>query len=307
MRQVSGAKSKGGLGTAIATLVAPVAWGTTYLTVTEILPPDRPILVAAGRVAPAGIVLLLIGWVASRWRPRGVEWWRTIALSLCYFGVFFPLLIVSVYRLPGGVAAAVGGTQPILVATFTFLLTGLRPKRIDLAVGVAASIGVALVVLQPDAAFETVGVLAAIGANVSFAVGVVLTKKFPTPPNRIADTGWQMILAGLVLVPLALLVEGSLPPLDGVEIAGFAYLSLIVTAVAFLLWLNGVRRLPPAAPPLLNQAVPVTAALLGWVVLDQVLAAHQLLGLAMVIGAIAYGATIPGRATRGMEDTPTPT
>ena len=64
------------------------------------------------------------------------EWWRTAVLALFNFGLFFPLLVVAVYRLPGGVAAAVGGLQPLLVAGFTWLLAGGRPRAVDVAVGV---------------------------------------------------------------------------------------------------------------------------------------------------------------------------
>lgn len=288
----------GGLKTVAATLAAPTAWGTTYITVTETLPAGRPLLVALVRVVPAGLLLLFIGRVASSWRPRGREWRRTAALSLAYFGVFFPLLIVGVYRLPGGVAAAVNGTQPLLVAAMGLLIAGIRPSRLDLAVGLAAAVGVALVVLQPGAGLDPIGVLAALGANLSFSIGVVLTKKFPTPPNRMADTGWQMLISAVILTPLVFLLEGLPGEVTGLNVAGFAYLSLVATGLAYMMWLNGVRKLPASAPPLLGISAPVTAALLGWVILNQTFTPLQLCGLALSLGAIAYGALIPSRVAR---------
>src|SRR3954454_8622908 len=99
-----------------ATLLAPISWGTTYVVVSELLPPGRPLLVAAGRVLPAGIALVGVGSVMSRWRPKGAEWLRYGMLALFNFALFFPLLIVAVYRLPGGVAAAGGGLPPLLLA-----------------------------------------------------------------------------------------------------------------------------------------------------------------------------------------------
>lgn len=284
-----------GVGTVFATLAAPIAWGTTYVTVTELLPPDRPLLVAAVRVVPAGILLLLIGRMRSVWRPRGVQWRYTTTLALAYYGVFFPLLIVAVYRLPGGVAAASSGTQPLLVAMFGTLLAGVKPRRIDLLVGVVAAVGVALVVLQPDAGLDGIGVLAALAANASFSVGVVLTKKYPPPGSRLSDAGWQMVIAGMLLLPLTLVLEGLPASVTGVNLIGFAYLSLVVTGLAFVLWMNGVRALPSAAPPLLGIAVPVTAALLGWVILDQTFRPLQMVGLVLSFGAIAYGAVVGAR------------
>jgi probable blue pigment (indigoidine) exporter len=281
-----------GARTAGATLLAPISWGTSYITITELLPAGRPLLVATMRVVPAGLVLLLAGTRLSPWRPRGAGWWRTGILAVFNFGIFFPLLAVAVYRLPGGVAAAVGGLQPLLVATLSWLVTGHRPRARDLAIGCVAALGVGLVVVHPGADFDPVGLVAALGANVSFAVGVVLTKRFPTPSSRLAATGWQLLMGGAILVPLMAVLEGAPPALTGRNVAGFAYLSLIGTALAFVLWFNGIRRLPAAAPPLLGLAAPVTGAALGWVVLGQSLSPLQLTGFVVTLAAIAYGASL---------------
>ena len=185
---------------------------------------------------------------------------RTAVLATCNFAVFFPLLVVAVYRLPGGVAAAAGGLQPLLVAGLTWALARRRPPAQELAIGLVAAVGVGLIVVRPGADVDAVGVIAAVLANVSFASGVVLTKRAPALPNRLAATGWQLLLSGVALVPLALLVEGSPPTLSAANVVGFGYLSLIATGAAFVVWFTGISRLPIAAPPLLGLAAPVTGA-----------------------------------------------
>jgi probable blue pigment (indigoidine) exporter len=300
-----------GLTVAATTVLAPISWGTTYVVVTELLPDGRPLLVAAARVVPAGLALLALAAVRSRRamrrpsaRPDGVgearsPWWQTLVLAMCNFGVFFPLLAVAVYRLPGGVAAAAGGLQPLLVAGGTLLTGGGRPRMHDLAVGVVAAAGVAMVVIRPGAGLDPVGVLAAVGANLSFAAGVVLTRRFTSGDgDRLAATGRQLLAGGVVLVPLALAVEGAPPPPTAGSLAGFAYLSLAATALAFVLWFDGIRRLPAVAPPLLGLAAPVTGAAVGWVALGQSLSPVQLAGFAVTLGAIAHG------ATRGASEAP---
>jgi probable blue pigment (indigoidine) exporter len=284
--------------TAGATALAPISWGTSYITITELLPDDRPLLVATVRVVPSGLVLLLAGLLGPRWRPRGADWWRTGVLAVANFGAFFPLLIVAVYRLPGGVAAAVGGLQPLLVGAVSWLATRQRPRPLDLAVGCVAALGVGLVVIRPGADLDAVGILAAVGANLSFAVGVVLTKRFPRPTNLVAATGWQLLLGGAVLLPLMAIVEGRPPSVTGDNVAGFAYLSLVATALAFVLWFNGIRRLPTAAPPLLGLSAPVTGAIIGWTILGQSLSPLQLTGFVIALGAIGYGASMPGASDR---------
>jgi len=293
---VTDTQDRGRLGTVLATLLAPILWGTTFITVTEFLPPGRPLLVAAARVVPAGIALLALGALSPGWRPD--SWRRTLVLSLCYYGLFFPFLIVAVYRLPGGVAAATSGVQPLMVALIALIVSGARATRIDIVVGIVAAIGVTMVVIQPDAGFDVIGVSAGLAAQACFSAGVVLTKKYPTPPNRLADTGWQMVIAGVILVPLVLIFEGLPESITATNLVAFAYLSLVVTGAAFLLWMNGVRKLPPTAPPLLNAAVPVTATILGWVILDQTMSPIQLIGLIVAFGTISYGAVIGARSGR---------
>ena len=276
-----------------ATLLAPVSWGTTYVTVTELLPADRPMFIAAIRVTPAALVLLAVGARLGRGvgsTPR--SWRHTLVLSVANFGAFFPLLILAATRLPGGVAAAAGGLQPLLVGGLTWVVAGERPRWVNVMIGVVAAIGVAMVVVRPGAGLDPVGVGAAVASAVSFAIGVVLTRRFGSPPDPVAETGRQLAMSAVVLVPLALAVEGLPPVPTATNLVGFAYLSLGGTAVAYLLWFRGVRRLPAAAPPLLGLAAPLTGALLGWVLLGQALAPVQVLGFALVVGAIAYGALV---------------
>ena len=94
----------------------------------------------------------------------------------------------------------------------------------------------------------------------------------------------------LILVPLTVLLEGVPPSLSERNIAGFAHLSLVGTALAFVLWFSGIRRLPTAAPPLLGLAAPITGAILGWAVLGQSLSPIQLTGFVITLAAIGYGA-----------------
>ena len=277
---------------ALTTILAPISWGTTYWVVTELMPVDRPLLVAASRVVPAGVLLVVIGLFTSGWRPRGREWRHLMLLSLANFGLFFPLLVAATYRVPGGVIASFAGLQPLLVLAGTWLLAGSVPRSRDVAVGVAAAIGVALVVGVPSGALDPLGLVLALAANLSFATGVVLTRHLPAPPDRIAHTGWQLALSGLVIVPLALVVEGVPASVTMPNLVGFAYLGVIATGVASVLWFSGIPRLPVAAPPLLGLSSAVTGVVLGWLALGQSLTLVQSAGFLVTLGAIAYGATV---------------
>lgn len=278
--------------TALATLLAPIAWGTTYVTITEFLPNDRPLFIAAFRIVPAGLALVAIGTLVRPGTRPARDWRQLSLLGLFNFGLFFPLLIAAIYRLPGGVAASVGGIQPVLVALIGWRLVATKPSRFDLMIGGAAAIGVAMVVVRPGASIDPIGVLAAIAANISFSIGVVLTKKFDITEDRLTTTGLQMLLSATVIVPVALLIEGRPPTLSSRDIASGTYLSLVATAAAFVIWFNGIRRLPPQAPPILGLAAPITGATIGWIALNESLTVTQVAGFVVTISAITYAATL---------------
>jgi probable blue pigment (indigoidine) exporter len=275
------------------TAIAPMLWGTTYVVTTELLPPGRPLLAGALRALPAGLLLV----AAARKLPRGAWWWRAAVLGTLNIGLFFALLFVAAYRLPGGVAAVLGALGPFVVAGLAFGLLGQRPAVRVLAAGAAGVAGVALLVLRSSTALDPIGLAAAAGGMVSMSFGTVLGRRWGVPAGfaerrtaLLALTGWQLTVGGLLLAPAALLVEGPPPALSWGNVAGFGYLSLVGTAGAYLLWFRGVTTLPPAQVTLLGLLSPVVAAVLGWVALGQALSAGQLAGAAVVLAAVLVGA-----------------
>ena len=117
------------------TSLGPAVWGSTYVVTTELLPPDRPLLSALLRALPAGLAILAV----RRVLPTEGLWWRAAVLGALNIGVFQPLLFVSAYRLPGGVAATLGAVGPLLAALLAWRLLGepLLVRRI--AAGLAGS------------------------------------------------------------------------------------------------------------------------------------------------------------------------
>ncbi|WP_395570725.1 EamA family transporter [Streptomyces sp. BK79] len=270
------------------TALAPVSWGTTYAVTTEFLPPDRPLFTGLMRALPAGLLLLAL----ARVLPRGAWWWKAAVLGALNIGAFFPLLFLSAYRLPGGMAAVVGSAGPLLVVGLSALLLGQRPTARSVLTGVVAAFGVSLVVLRAAGALDVLGVLAALASTASMSAGTVLTKRWGRPDGvgPLALAGWQLTAGGLLIAPLALLAEGAPPALDGPAAGGYLYLALANTAVAYWLWFRGIGRLSAAQATFLVPLSPLTAAVLGWAALGQTLTPVQLVGM-----ALAFGATVAGQ------------
>jgi probable blue pigment (indigoidine) exporter len=273
----------------LVTAVTPAVWGTTYIATTELLPPGRPLLAAALRALPAGLLLVAV----TRRLPRGQWWWRTAVLGTLNIGAFFALLFVSAYRLPGGVAAVLGAAQPLLVAGLSVALLAERVPRRTVLAGLAGVLGVGLTVLTDSARLDPIGVLAGLAGTTCMGFGVVLTKRWGRPVSLLTMTGWQLTAGGLLLLPTALLAEGLPATVSTENIAGYAYLSLVGGALAYALWFRGLERLPAASVSLLGLLSPLVAAVVGWAVLGQRLSPLQLVGMAVALGGVAAGQTAP--------------
>jgi probable blue pigment (indigoidine) exporter len=264
------------------TAVAPAIWGSTYLLTTEFLPAGYPLTVAMLRALPAGLLLLLV----VRQMPAGIWWLRSFLLGALNFSFFWAMLFVSAYRLPGGVAATVGAVQPLIVIMLSRIILGSPIRALSVVAGIAGMAGVALLVLTPKASLDPVGVAAGLAGAVSMAFGTVLSRHWAPPVSPLTFTAWQLTAGGLLLVPVALLLEPSLPPLTAANLMGFAYLGLIGAAFTYVLWLRGLSRLEPSQVSPLGFLSPVVAILLGWGVLHQELTAVQLIGIAVVFASV---------------------
>lgn len=279
----------------LLTALAPVSWGTTYAVTTEFLPPDRPLFTGLMRALPAGLLLL----AGARVLPRGAWWWKSVVLGALNIGAFFPLLFLAAYRLPGGMAAVVGSVGPLFVAGLAAVLLGERPTVRTVLTAVAAAFGVTLVVLKAAGALDTLGVLAALASTASMSTGTVLTKRWGRPEGvgPLALTAWQLTAGGLLIAPLALLIEGAPPALDARAGAGYLYLALANTAVAYWLWFRGIGRLSATQVTFLGPLSPLTAAVVGWAALGQALTPVQLAGMALAFGATVVGQIRVGTTT----------
>lgn len=266
-------------GTLALTALAPAIWGSTYVTTTELLPAGYPLHVAMLRALPAGLLLLLV----FRTLPRGRWWWRVTILGTLNFTVFWAMLFVSAYRLPGGVAATVGAVQPLIVIGLARLVMGRKITTAAVLAALSGLAGVALLVLTPHATLDPIGIAAGLAGALSMAAGTVLTRHWQPDVPALTFTAWQLTAGGLLLVPLALLLEPPLPPLSGLNLLGFLWLGLIGGALTYILWFRGVARLEPAAVASLGFLSPLVATLLGWSLLGQSLSPLQILGFVTVL------------------------
>ena len=125
------------------------------------------------------------------------------------------LLYLAAYRLPS--AGALTALAPLVLMGMAFLVLGERQARLTAGAAVVGVAGVVTLVWQNEGAgtVDPVGVAAAVGAVLSSSLGFVLVKRWAHREDVLVTTTWQLVAGGLLLLPLAAVVEGAPPALDG--------------------------------------------------------------------------------------------
>ncbi len=271
--------------TPLITAVAPISWGTTYLVTAKFLPEDRPLFAALVRALPVGLLMLAM----VRQLPRGEWWWKSCVLGVTNIGIFYPLIFISAYNLPGGLAATVQAILPFIVMGLAFVMIGERPTWTRTAAALIGVFGVGLLVLRSPDGITTIGLVAACGSVFFAGLGAVLVKRWPAPVNGVTLVSWQLTWGGLLILPVALLAEGAPPTVTTTNVLGYLYLAVIASALAYTCWFFGLARMAATAVALISLVNPVIATGLGVAFNDETFGLVQGIGASLVVIGVILG------------------
>jgi drug/metabolite transporter, DME family len=264
-----------------------------------------PIAVGAARILVGGTLLVLVAlagraFTGRRWAPGPVL--AAVAAVATYQLAFFAA--VADTGVAVGTIVALG-SAPALAGLFEWLL-GRRPEpRWAIATGLACA-GVALLALAGgEASVSPLGIGLAVVAGGSYAVYTLAAKRLLSDghaPEAVMAVAFG--LAAIVLLPaLALSGPGWLLHADGIALAVF--LGVIPTALAYVLFARGLKRLSASETATLTLAEPLTAGLLGAIVLAEPMTAMSAAGAGLVLaGLVALGVRLPTPAVASPERAP---
>jgi DME family drug/metabolite transporter len=259
---------------AVLVLVAASLWGTTG-TAQALGEAHDPVAVGAARLAVGGAALLLIALgtqpsaLLSCVRSPLLRWTALAAVATAvYQGAFFSA-VAGTGVVTGTVVAL--GTAPVATGLCGLLLFGERPTRWWAAATVLAVVGCVVLVTAGGSGTADVrpaGVALALLAGAAYglytsAAKALLDRGVPVVSAMAATLGGGAVL----LAPLG--VRGLAELSEGRSLLMVAWLGLAATAVAYLLFARGLRRLPAATVGTLSLAEPLTATVLGLVVLGE--------------------------------------
>jgi drug/metabolite transporter (DMT)-like permease len=279
------------MGAAIGAAVAMAIVGSSFAVLDTLRDYPQSGGQAVRYAAGAGLLFLLAGWRLPRPTRRQVA--RLALLAASGLAAFNLLVMAAEASMDPGSVGVIVAVVPVLLALAGPLQQGRRPE--PRVVAAAAVVAVGAAVVQGLAGDVTAaGLAAALGALACEAAFSLLAAPLLTPLGPVAVSAWAAILAVPMLLATGLVLDGPAgllqTPTVG-EALGIAWLAVMVTAVAFILWYSAVRALGVAHTGLLTGVLPVSALLAAAILGRAELTAGRCAGAILVGFGIAAGLT----------------
>jgi drug/metabolite transporter (DMT)-like permease len=280
-------------------------WGATFLFVRIAGPSLGPFVLTATRFLLAGAATFSVA-AAFGARPRLRARWRGyLILGSANAALPSVLLVVATLELNASLAAILNATGPVWAALVAAVwlrepLTGSRIFGLVLGiVGIGLLAGWSPIPL--DLGF-VVGVVFTTLAMFCYAIGAAYASKaFREVPSPTIAAG-QLLAAGLVLLPPALLTLPSERPSERVVLTLLA-LAFVSTALAYGLYFRLLRSVGPTKTSSVTFLIPGFGILWGVVFLDESINLGTVLGLAVILAGVVlvteFRLRTPSRARAG--------
>lgn len=281
----------------LAVLAAAVLFGTTG-TAQALGPGDTtPLSVGVARLVIGGTALAAIGLgIGRRQRARQSapprltrRAFALMAVTGVCLAAYQPLFFLGTERSGVAVGTVIAlGSAPVLAGLLEWAMTRRLPSRVWMTATALATVGVAVLAVSGGGTggADPLGILGSLGAGASFAV-------FANAQRRLMDDGWDPFtvagamgagsaICGALALPFVDL--GWLPSPAGLTMA--LWLGLATIAVAYTLFTWGLQRLTAATAATLTLAEPLTAGMLGVLLLGETLAGGAVIGILVLAAGL---------------------
>jgi hypothetical protein len=243
----------------LAAIIGTVlAWSSAFVVIRAVLPVFSPGELAFLRQLVA-VPLLAVWMIGQKWVwPTRREWLLIAVFGLTWFSTYIVALNTAEQTIDAGTASFVVNIGPLLIAIGAFFFLGEKLPRNLIAGALIALAGVGLIAWGTSSSdhVDIVGLLWALVATVTYAVGVLTQKPALA---RLSSNQVTLLGAAIALVPLfwwapEAAAHLSTAPVDA--IIGAAWLGAVPTALGFGLWGYALKRMPAGRLGVSTYVVP---------------------------------------------------
>ncbi|WP_407183399.1 DMT family transporter [Bradyrhizobium centrosematis] len=278
--------------------VLSILWGGSFFFNGAALRDLPPLTLVLLRVVLGAAILLPLLRAQRISLPKGMTGWRPFVLiGLLNNVIPFSLIVIGQTFIPSGLASILNATTP-LFTVIVMAAAGEEALQMRRLAGVA--LGVLGVVILRGWGIETrpgqgLGILLCLGGALSYGFAALAARRLLKDAAPLGTATFQLmastvmmaVVAGAVEQPWRLAAPGVATWL---AVLGLAALS---TALAYIVFFQIIRRSGASNVMLVTLLIPVTAILLGWLVLGESISTREIAG-AIVVGSALL--VIDGRA-----------
>lgn len=260
-------------------------WPAVRISLTEI----APWALRAGGMTFAGLALVVVALARGiSLKVPAAHWPRLIVAGILSIAAFNILLAFAQLMAPTSRAAILTFTMPVWATLMAWPVLGERfdrPRLIGLGLGIAGLLCLGLPLIR--AGQLSPGLALALLASLSWALGTIVTKRWPVSAPTLTIAAWQLLIGGVAAGIGMLIFEGVPVPktLSPPVAAALAFHILGAQALAYFLWFTVIARLPAGIASLGTLMVPAVGALGSVLLLGERPAASDWLGLVLVVAA----------------------
>lgn len=291
------AQNPSNAGPLTAFVVLALIWGYNWVVMKVAMRYSGPIDFAAWRVGLGTLLMFaLLLVMRAPLTPRHVG--KTLLLGLFQTTGFIGLISWSLAIGQAGKSAVLAYTMPFWVIVLGWPFLGERLQGRQWPAVALALAGLVLVLEIRSSGTGLLNSFVALGAGASWGISVIIVKKIPVqgPAELLSLTAWQMAFGFVPLAVAALLVSEQPVQWSDYFIGALVYNAVAGTAVATLLWLYILQRLPATISGLSSLVVPIVGVLAAWLHLGERPSLAEALGIALILAALAL-LTSAGRVT----------
>ena len=275
-----------------------LAWGATYPSMRVMVETVPPLLGSGLRFVVAGAVML--AFVGRRCRPTRRQLAGTLLVGLLLPGAN-AVVTTAEQEVPANIAALLIASVPLWVLLLRRAL-GEKVTPRGLAAVLVGFAGVAIL-LHPgeqSAGASALALLGVVGAAIMWASGSVASTRLELPRDPLVSTAWAMLLGGLTITATGFAIGESVQTPSLRSAAGFAYLVVIGSIIAYTAYAWLLRNVPLQRVATYAYVNPVIAIVLGAVLLDEAITPVTVAGAALILVSVALvvRTTTPRTAAR---------
>jgi len=273
-------------------LLLSVIWGGSFLFARVAVQEVPPLTLVLARVALAALALtLLLFWKNNSFQHSWKLWGAFAVMGILNNIIPFTFIFYGQQEIGAGLAAIINAMTPawvVLIAHFTTKDERLSLNKITGIglgfFGVAILIGLDALAGLGASAFAQILVL---GATISYGFASVYGRRFASVPPIETARG-QLTMSTLIMIPIALIIDNpwTLPMPSSAAIWSIIMLALVCSAYAYILFFRILSSAGAVNVSLVTLLVPVSAIILGILILGETLALRQLLGMAIIMAGL---------------------